>query len=252
MRIASLGSGSKGNGTLIETDEVCLLLDLGFGIRETIRRLERLGRSPLDLSAILVTHEHADHINGVGQFSRKFKLPVYMTPGTYNPDKIGMVETLHKVNCHKNFTIGDILIEPVPVPHDAKEPCQYIFCHNECRAGILTDLGHVTPFVIERYRSCDLILLECNYDPKMLAAGPYPRALKNRVGGKLGHLSNAQAAELVSHFDLNRLKHLVVSHVSEKNNRSDLALGSMKSILPGWSGNLLASSQTEGFPWITL
>lgn len=252
MRIASLGSGSKGNGTLIETDKVCLLLDLGFSIKETIRRLERLGRSPLDLTAILVSHEHADHINGVGQFSRKFKLPVYMTPGTYNPSRIGLLEALHKVNCHRNFTLGDLLIEPVPVPHDAREPCQYIFCHNNLRVGVLTDLGHITPFVIERYRECDLVLLECNYDQQMLASGPYPQALKNRIGGNLGHLCNDQAAELVGQLDLARLKYLVVSHVSEKNNLPELALDSLKSVLTGWRGNLLVSDQSRGLSWITL
>jgi phosphoribosyl 1,2-cyclic phosphodiesterase len=106
--------------------------------------------------------------------------------------------------------------------------------------------------VIERYRECDLILLECNYDKQMLASGPYPRALKNRVGGNLGHLCNDQAAELVSQLDLTRLKHLVISHVSEKNNRPELALGSLQAVLTGWQGNLLVADQAQGLSWITL
>ena len=125
MRISSLGSGSHGNGTLIEDGDTCILVDLGFTVKEAVRRLRRLGRAPEDVDAILVTHEHADHILGVAPFARKFHTSVYLTPGTYNPDRMGMLPKMNRVNCHRSFRINSIGVEPVPVPHDAREPCQY-------------------------------------------------------------------------------------------------------------------------------
>jgi phosphoribosyl 1,2-cyclic phosphodiesterase len=252
VRIASLGSGSAGNGTLIEDENVCLLVDLGFTIKETIRRLKRLGREPEDISAILVTHEHGDHISGVAAFARKFSVPVYLTPGTYNPKRMGSLPSLREVNSHRGFRIASIGVEPVPVPHDAKEPCQYIFSSGGRKVGVLTDLGHVTPFVQQQYAKCDALLLESNHDVQMLMDGPYPWPLKQRVGGIHGHLSNEQAAELLSTIELGRLQHLIVCHISEKNNRPDLAIDAVREPLSDWSGELRAATQTEGFDWISL
>lgn len=250
MRIASLGSGSRGNGTLIEDGDTCVLIDLGFTLKETKRRLQRLGRTPEDIDAILVTHEHADHINGVPAFARKFNTPVYMTPGTYVPERQGIYPSLHKINCHRNFRIGSIGIEPVPVPHDAREPCQYVLSSGGIKFGVLTDLGHVTPFVEMQYNECDVLLLECNHDPVMLADGPYPYPLKVRVGGMHGHLSNEQAAGLLEKIELGRLQHLVVSHISEKNNLPELASGALYPVLESWSGDLHMADQKLGFDWI--
>jgi phosphoribosyl 1,2-cyclic phosphodiesterase len=252
VRIASLGSGSRGNGTLIEDDNTCILVDLGFTLKETIRRLKRLGRSPEDIDAILVTHEHADHINGVPPFARKFSTPVHMTPGTYNPDRQGVMPVLKKINCHRNFRIGGIGIEPVPVPHDAKEPCQYLLSSGGIKIGVLTDLGHVTPFVEMQYQNCDALMLECNHDPGMLAEGPYPYPLKKRVGGLHGHLSNEQAAQLLDKIELGRLQHLVISHISEKNNLPELAHKSLQPALVNWSGDLCIADQQQGFDWIEI
>ena len=120
MRIASLGSGSRGNGTLIEDESTCVLIDLGFTLKETARRLKRLGRAPEDVAAILVTHEHADHVHGVAAFARKFNTPVYLTPGTHAGMTKGSVPHLHKVNCHRSFHIQSLGVEPVPVPQDRK------------------------------------------------------------------------------------------------------------------------------------
>ncbi len=252
MRIASLGSGSKGNGTLFDSGETCLLIDLGFTLKETEKRLERLGVSPLDVDAILVTHEHADHIHGVGPFARKYKRPVYLTPGTQRSTKLGTVPGIKSINCHKPFRVGNIGIEPVPVPHDAREPCQYILSSAGIKVGILTDLGHITRYVVEQYKVCHALLLECNHDEQMLREGPYPYTLKQRVGGPHGHLNNEQAASLLAEIELEHLKHLVISHISEQNNCPKLARQTVESVLGEWGGHLKIANQNEGFDWIEL
>jgi len=251
VRIASLGSGSKGNGTVVEGGAGRLLVDLGFGIKETIRRLARLGLTPLDIDALVVTHEHADHINGVAPFARKFRTPVYMTAGTYEPERLGVIPVRKTVRDGQSFSVGSLTVLPVVVPHDAREPCQYIFREHNCQIGVLTDLGHVTPHVRQHFSDCDILLLECNYDAQMLATGPYPPALKRRVGGDLGHLSNDQAMQLLQGIDLLRLRHLVVSHVSEKNNSPELARSALTPVLEGWTGQLTLATQLEGFDWLS-
>lgn len=251
MRFASIGSGSRGNGTLVQDNQTSLLIDLGFTIIETERRLVRMGVDPGDITAILVTHEHSDHINGVGPFSRKYKVPVYMTPGTLNPKKMGILPDLQLINCHEPFQIDALDIVPVPVPHDAREPCQYLISNDTHTLGILTDLGHITAHVIEKYRSCHGLLIESNHDPDMLAQGPYPYALKVRVGGDHGHLSNKQTAELLSQIDLSRLEHLVIAHISEKNNCQTKIAAEISAVLESWSGALTIADQSTGFDWVT-
>lgn len=250
MRISSLGSGSRGNGTLIEDEDTCVLVDLGFTLKEAVRRLSRLGRAPEDVDAILVTHEHADHIHGVAAFARKYKTPVYLTPGTYNPDRMGVLPRMHSVNCHKAFRINSMGVEPVPVPHDAREPCQYILSSGGCKVGVLTDLGHVTPFVEQQYASCDALLLECNHDVQMLMNGPYPWPLKQRVGGSHGHLSNEQAAGLLHKVEVPRLQHLIICHISERNNLPELAIAALQEPTAHWDGDLLLADQDAGFDWL--
>lgn len=252
MRIASLGSGSKGNGTLIDDGNTCVLIDLGFSLKETERRLARLNLSPIDIDAVLVTHEHSDHIHGVGPFARKFKRPVYLTPGTHSNSKVGVLPHLRSINCHKPFHIGTLEIEPVPVPHDAREPCQYLVSSNGLRVGVLTDLGHITRYVIEQYSVCHALLLECNHDVQMLAEGPYPYPLKQRVGGSHGHLNNEQAAKLLADIQINELKHLIISHVSEQNNAPHLAQAAVEAQLEGWQGSLKVADQNAGFDWIDI
>ena len=229
VRFASLGSGSKGNATLIDNGSTCVVIDLGFTIKETVRRLSRLGLMPQDVDAILVTHEHADHIHGVAGFARKFGTPVYLTPGTYQHKKMGELPVLNKINCHSPFEVA-----------------------NEITVGVLTDLGHITPHVRETYRECDALLLECNHDVVMLQDGPYPYQLKQRVGGDYGHLNNVQAAELLEALNLERLRHLVISHISGKNNLPNLAQDAVQPLLSGWAGSLVVASQEEGFGWISL
>ena len=252
VRFASLGSGSKGNATLIDNGCTCVVIDLGFTIKEAVRRLSRLGLMPQDVDAILVTHEHADHIHGVAGFARKFGTPVYLTPGTYQKKKMGELPVLNKINCHGSFEVGSLAITPVAVPHDAKEPCQFLVTSNNITVGVLTDLGHITPHVRERYHECDALLLECNHDLEMLQDGPYPYQLKQRVGGDYGHLNNVQAAELLDTLNLERLRHLVISHISGENNLPDLARDALQPLLSGWAGSLVVAGQEEGFEWISL
>ena len=249
VRFASLGSGSKGNSTIIDDGETRLLIDLGFTVKDSVRRLARLEIDPASVDAILVTHEHADHCHGVASFARKFDTPVYLTYGTYQPDSMGQLPGLHCFNCHQPFQLGSFRVAPVAVPHDAKEPCQYVLSSGAATIGVLTDLGHITPHVREAYRDCDALLLECNHDLDMLREGPYPWPLKQRVGGDYGHLNNEQAAGLLESLNLQRLQTLVISHVSEQNNQPELALAAIRGYLENWPGNLVMASQDEGIDW---
>ena len=249
MRFAYLGSGSKGNACVIEADNTRVLLDCGFSIKETERRLARLELGPTDLAALIVTHEHSDHIAGIGGLARKYDLPVYMTPGTYASNKAGDLPHLNLVNSHSSFRLGSFEVQPVPVPHDAKEPCQYVFSHNGLRLGILTDVGHVTPHIQRHYGRCDALVVECNHDTSMLHAGPYPPRLKQRVGGDYGHLNNQQAAELLGQVDFDRLKMVLAVHISEKNNCRELVQAALTDALKDHRPQVKLADQQDGTPW---
>lgn len=252
MRFASLGSGSKGNSTVVEADGAALLVDLGFTLKETERRLRRLGLAPAGINGILVTHEHADHIHGVAPFARKYGVPVYLSHGSRNGYALGLLPSVHMVRGDRPFELGPFRVNPVTVPHDAREPCQYVVEAQSRRLGVLTDLGHITAHVAEQYRDCDALLLECNHDVGMLARGPYPQALKQRVGGALGHLNNQQAAFLLSQIDRKRLRHLVISHISEQNNQPAAAIEAVREALTDWSGALLLAEQEAGLAWVEM
>ena len=251
IRFASLGSGSKGNGTLVASGDDCLLVDCGFTIKETERRMARLGLSPADLSAILVTHEHSDHMSGVGPLARKYRLPVYLTPGTLRARDIGSLPQVTLIEGHQPFTVGEIQVTPVAVPHDAREAAQFVFRSRGRSLGILTDLGTITPHVEAHYSDCDALVLEANHDPQMLAQGPYPPSLKRRVGGAYGHLSNQQAAGFLQRVGSERLQHLVVAHISEKNNSLDLARAALADAAAS-AANCIYACQQEGFDWLQI
>lgn len=249
MQFASLGSGSRGNATLVEAGSTLVMVDCGFSCRETERRMQRLGRSPAQLKAILVTHEHGDHIRGVPVLARKYNLPVWLSNGTGLMLQENGLPDVHMLNGYNRFALGDLEIHPYTVPHDAREPCQFVFGDGSCRFGMLTDTGLITAHIRDCLDTCDALLLECNHDADMLANGPYPASLKQRVGGPLGHLSNGQAGELLEQIDTSQLQHVVAAHLSEKNNRPELARQALAVPLscdPDWIG---IAGQEDGCNW---
>ena len=256
MRFASLGSGSKGNGTLVASTQGMLLVDCGFSAKETEIRLQRLGVSPDDLSAILVTHEHGDHVRGVGPLARRYSLPVYATPGSF----LGMESARYdawgcaceEVQPGRPFDVAGVCCMPVAVPHNARQPCQYVFESGKRVLGVLTDLGSVTRHVIEGFSECDGLLLECNHDLEMLIKGPYTPSLKRRVAGEHGHLSNEQAAALLAQCNIDRLQHLVLMHLSEQNNTPAHAHGCISSVMEHGLERIKVAGQGTGLDWLEL
>lgn len=252
IKFAYLGSGSRGNAAVIETGGTRVMLDCGFTVKETVRRLARLGIEPEDIDAVLVTHEHSDHIAGVGPFARRYALPVWLTDGTLRSRRTGKLPRINRVSFHEPIRIGDLAIVPVVVPHDAREPCQYVFEHAGRRLGILTDVGHITRHIEERFAHCDALVVECNHDSRMLASGPYPPALKARVGGNYGHLNNAQAAELLAKSEQSRLQHVMAVHISEKNNTCALATTALAGALSVTGVDIEVACQDGGTDWCLL
>lgn len=251
MQFASLGSGSKGNATLVRADDTLVMVDCGFSLRETAKRLGRLGVEPGQLNAILVTHEHSDHSSGVAALSRKHQIPVYLTHGTASTGRCADSFELCRFNCEDSFTIGSLLVKAVAVPHDAAEPCQYRLSWGESTLGILTDLGSITPHIVDNYRDCHSLLLEFNHDLPMLLAGQYPPGLKRRVAGDWGHLNNDQAADLLRQLNSAALGHLVVAHVSEKNNSREKAEQALVSVLDNLD-RVVWAEQATGFDWLAI
>jgi phosphoribosyl 1,2-cyclic phosphodiesterase len=252
MRFASLGSGSKGNATLIEWRNTCVMVDCGFSIKETTSRLAKLGKQPQDLSAILVTHEHSDHWKGVMPLANKFGIKVYLTAGCFKSrDLKDPVTDFQIIDSHTEFQVGDLRVTPVPVPHDAREPVQYLFNSLDHKLGVLTDIGSLTPHVEAQYDSCDGLLVEANHDLDMLAMGPYPAFLKDRVSGQWGHLNNQQTAHLLAAVDQSCLQQLVIGHISDKNNSLDKVRDAVEQVYTG-KGNLHFACQQEGFDWLEL
>lgn len=258
MRFASLGSGSRGNATLIHYQSTLLMVDLGFSIRETERRLARLDCHPSQIDAILVTHEHSDHVQGVAKFANKYCLPVWASHGTWRSKKLAAFNAVAKngtgnlvnyINCHAEFTIGDILVQPFPVPHDAEEPCQFVFEAGHLRLGLLTDTGSLTPHIERMLSKLDALLLECNHDISMLQQGQYPEMLKRRVGGDYGHLSNDQAMELLARIETKNLQSLVIMHLSAQNNDDNLVFNTLLNVVPDMASIIEVADQDQGLAW---
>ncbi|MCU0971692.1 MAG: MBL fold metallo-hydrolase [Gammaproteobacteria bacterium] len=254
MRFASLGSGSRGNATVIEAGSTRLLIDCGYALAELERRLAVLGVGAEGLDAVVVTHEHADHLRGVGVLARRWGVPVWMTPGTRRAAAaLGELPDLRLFDSHgPAFAIGEIELRPVAVPHDAAEPCQFVLRASGRCLAILTDCGSVTPHVVGSLRAVDALLLELNHDAHMLARGPYPPALRARVGGPLGHLSNAQAADLLSRLDLDRLGRVVAGHLSEKNNRPDLVMDALRGVSRDLEPRVTVLTQDDTSAWLAV
>ena len=251
MKFASLGSGSEGNALLVAVGRTLVLMDCGFGLKDTLARLARLNVSAEQLSGIVVTHEHGDHISGVARLARKFNLPVWLTHGTlHNQHQVfAGIAGLHEIGPHQTFAIGGIEIAPYPVPHDAAEPVQFVFSDGVRRLGVLTDTGCSTTHIEHILSGCHALALECNHDTEMLMNGAYPYSLKQRVGGRFGHLSNQEAAGILSRLDTSRLQHLIAAHLSRKNNTAGLAVQALSCALncePSW---VEVATQSKGFSW---
>ena len=251
MRFASLGSGSAGNGLLVEAGATRLLADCGFALSDTLARVARCGIDPGSIDAILLTHEHDDHIGSAARLARKFAIPVWLTHGTLQAaaDQFTDFSALEIFDCHRRFAVGDIEIEPYTVPHDAREPAQFVFGDGAARLGLLTDAGSVTAHMQAVLSGLDALVLECNHDLDLLWNGNYAPQLKQRIAGKFGHLDNATAAHLVAAIDCSRLKHLVAAHISQQNNTPELAraaLGQALNCGREWIG---VATQRDGFDW---
>lgn len=249
MRFASLGSGSRGNATLIQTGDTTIMVDCGFSMTETESRLKRVGVAPGSIAALFVTHEHSDHASGVARFAARHGIPVRCTTGTRAAClKLGF-EGAEPFDSHAPLAVGDLQVIPVAVPHDAREPVQFLFDDGAHRFGLLTDTGDITPHIRRMFDGCAALLLECNHDREMLENGPYPASLKERVGGSLGHLSNSQAAGLLRLLDKRWLQHLVAAHLSDKNNTPELARAALAEAMDcelDWIG---VADQEMGSDW---
>jgi phosphoribosyl 1,2-cyclic phosphodiesterase len=251
LRFALLGSGSRGNALVVESANASVLIDCGFAAREIESRLKLLDVDPATLAAIVVTHEHGDHIRGVGAMARRYKLPVWMTPGTYQSANYGELPKLQLIDCHTgSWKIEDIDILPYPVPHDSREPCQFVISADRQNLGLLTDAGHITPHIIEQLQKCDSLVLEFNHDLQMLSTGPYPPSLQARVGGNHGHLSNQQALQLLRRVPVERFSNLVASHISEKNNDPELVRSMVSLHLPELKARFSLAEQHCVSEWL--
>ena len=224
LKISILGSGSRGNAALVATARVRVLVDAGFSFRSLARRLAEIGESAEALDAVLISHEHSDHVCGLGTLARKIKTPVYMTGRTRGAiewgEKKPHVETFE---AGAKLAIGDLEIETFTIPHDAVDPVGFTFRQNGFKVGLATDLGYMTESIKRHLRGCDMLVLESNHDVEMLKVGPYPWFVKQRVMSRVGHLSNQAVSDfLASEFD-HATRILVLAHLSGNNNHPEIA-----------------------------
>jgi phosphoribosyl 1,2-cyclic phosphodiesterase len=233
-----------------------LLIDCGLNLRDTEKRLARLGLAPSDLSGILITHEHSDHAGCAFDFAAAHRVTVYLTYGTLIALEAEgkVIEGVRKaiLVSQEVLPVGDLEVAPFTVPHDAREPVQFVLSDGEARLGVLTDIGVSTPHVESTLSGLDALVLECNYDRDMLWSGPYPKWLKERIAGPFGHLDNRESERLLAALDRSKLKHVIGAHLSQQNNTPELARASLARALgceASWVG---LASQQGGFDWRSL
>ena len=257
MRFCSLGSGSTGNATVVEARSGAttsrLLIDSGFSLRELDLRLARAGLQGGDLDAVFVTHEHGDHIGCALAFARRHRLALWMSRGTWRaigePESDGLLQFARDGQA---IAVGDLQVMPYTVTHDAQEPLQLRCSDGAHQLGILTDVGSITPHLVANLQGCDALLLECNHDTGLLAASRYPAFLKQRIGGRFGHLSNDTAAQILDACRHAGLRHLVAAHLSEQNNRPDLARAALARVCGAAPADIVVADPTLGFDWLDL
>jgi len=259
VRFASLGSGSEGNALVVEAAGAGpgarpfrVMIDCGFGLREAERRLARIGCEPGSLDGILVTHEHGDHVGGVFRLARAHRIPVYLTYGTLRACRTaaGHADLVRVIDSHRPFDLPGLRVEPFPVPHDAREPVQYVLDDGVARLGVLTDIGHPTAHLPQALARLTALVLETNHDAGLLAHSDYPATLKRRISGPYGHLENADAARVLEALDRSRLRRVVAAHLSRQNNRADLARAALASVL-GWDASRVdVADQDGGLGWV--
>lgn len=233
LRFQTLASGSKGNAILVCSHKTRILVDAGLSARELGRRLQQTGVNPHELDAVIVSHEHMDHIRGLGTLSRRLGISVYLTQGTLDnlPPEIGHLTEVKLFQPGNPFTIGDLSVKPFAVSHDAQDPAGFVLEHDACRLGVCTDLGIATQLVRTRLQGCHGLVLEANHDPEMLLNGPYPPPLKQRIRSRHGHLSNAESFELLQNIHHGELQVVLFAHLSEVNNQPELVLKSSREFL---------------------
>jgi len=253
IRLAVLGSGSGGNATLIETGSARLLLDAGFSCRGLVQRLRFVGVEPESIGALLITHEHGDHVAGASSFARSFGVPIYCTAGTARAAGLSDGECdVRPLAAGSPLSFDGVVIEPFSVPHDAVETVGYVLEAQGVRLGYATDLGHAPTVVRERLRGCDLLILESNHDVDLLRLGPYPESVKQRVLSRHGHLDNEEAADMLCDVALEGTQAVILAHLSRTNNRPDLALQAARRgfAARGRKGpRLHAAEQERPSPW---
>ncbi len=265
MTVSVLASGSRGNCALLATSATRILLDAGLSGRETFKRLRGLGERLEDISAILVTHEHSDHVAGLGRLAKKLNVPVFITASTHQAwsravrDAEGALPELPRVehfSAGRGFSVGNIEVMPFTIPHDAADPVGFTFRAEGIKIGFATDLGYMPVNVRNCLRACDVLVMESNHDVEMLRSGPYPWSVKQRVMSRVGHLSNDALAEFFTSDYDGGAEYVVLAHLSEQNNHPEIARAAAERALAPrqglWGNQLLLASQTAALPPIRL
>jgi len=253
LAICTLASGSKGNAIYISDGRTSILIDAGLSGIELQRRLTSRGLNPADLDAIIVSHEHSDHIKGVGILSRRYKLPVYMNQHTQSASAgLGRLHAIIPFECGRPFNISNLSIHPFSISHDAEDPAGFTIGSNGTRLAIATDLGIATAMVKEHLKNCTLLVLEANHDPQMLETGPYPWPLKQRIQSRVGHLSNTDSKKLLHELQHEKLQHVILAHLSEINNTPQKAFAEVSQALTRCRAELTVADQYASGPIIYL
>ncbi len=233
LQVCVLASGSKGNAVYVSDGSTRLLVDAGLSGIEIQRRLETHQLNGPSLDAIVVSHEHSDHIRGVGILARRFNLPVYLTRATHQAaqSQLGAIETLRYIESGNDFQIKTLCIHPFATSHDAADSIGFTITGNGAKVGIATDLGIATGVIKQHLKGSDILVIEANHDPVMLEYGPYPWPLKQRIKSRSGHLANADTQNLLHELQHDKLKHIILAHLSETNNTPEKALETVKPAL---------------------